>query len=252
MERGQMGAGSAAVRGSATALVLGALLAVAGPTARAHAEFTGMVRLSPSTVTDSNAKSLTATCPAGTRVISAAGDTPPGQGRVILDVIRPDSTLTKVTLHAREDETGTSATWYLQAFVICAPAPAGLQRVKATSAVDSDAKSAVATCPAGTVLLGGGAETTGASGEVLVSGIRPTSPTSVTAYGREDATGTTATWSVTAYAICAKVSGQQTVAATSASDSVANKVATATCPAGLSVVGTFGKINISSRHVAWR
>jgi hypothetical protein len=244
-----MGSHLAAAVRLAAAVMLAAVLMLAGPAARAHAEFTGLVRLSPFTVTDSNAKGLTATCPAGTRVISAGGDTTPGSGRVILDMIRPDPTLTKVTLHAREDETGTSATWFLQAFVICAAAPPGLQLVTATSPVDSNAKSAVATCPSGTRLLGGGAETTGASGQVLLTGIRPTALTTVTAGAREDPTGTSANWSVTAYAICSTAAGVRTISAASSSDSGANKVATATCPPGMSVVGTFGAINSSAGHV---
>jgi hypothetical protein len=237
----------------ATIVTLAALFLIAGPASRAGAEFTGIVRLTPTTATDSSTtKSLTATCPAGTRVITAGGDTTgSANGRVVLDVMRPDPTLTKVTVHAREDETGTSATWFLQAFVTCAPAPAGLELVKATSPTDSAAKSVTATCPTGKRLLGSGAETTGAGGQVLVGGLRPNSGlTSATVSATEDATGTTATWSVTAYAICAPAPrGLQLVGATSASDSTASKVATAHCPAGLSVIGTLGTVNSSAGHV---
>src|SRR4051794_11439855 len=147
----------------AVMVALVALFVLAGPASRASAEFTGMVRVGPATTSNSNAKSLVATCPAGTRVITAGGDTTgAANGRVVLDVVRPDPTLAKVTLHAREDETGTNGAWFLQAFLICAPAPQGLQLVKATSPINATNKSVVATCPTGKRLLGSGGETAGA------------------------------------------------------------------------------------------
>ena len=103
-------------------------------------------------------------------MIGAGADTSPGEGRVLIDSIRPDATLSSVTLHAGEDEAGTTANWYLQAFVICANAPVGLELVTATSLANSVTKSVTATCPAGKRLLGNGARITGAPGQVLLDG----------------------------------------------------------------------------------
>jgi hypothetical protein len=180
-----------------------ALLVLAGPVGQADAVVTGLARVTPFTSSTSVAKSVTATCPAGTRVIGPGGDTTPGNGSVVLNQIRPDASLTSVTLHANEDEVGTPSNWFLQAFVICAAPPPGLELVSATSASTSANKSVVATCPSGKRLLGNGAEITGAAGQVLLDGQLPNAQlTSVTANAVEDETGTAAAWSITAYAIC--------------------------------------------------
>ena len=75
----------------------------------ANAALVGLVRVAPFTASTSAAKSITATCPAGKRVVGAGADTSPGDGRVLIDSIRPDATLSSVTLHAAEDETGTAS-----------------------------------------------------------------------------------------------------------------------------------------------
>ena len=93
---------------------------LAGPAGTADAVVTGVVRVSPFTATTSAAKGLTATCPTGTRVIGAGGDTTGANGEVLLDVMRPNAALTSVFLHANEDEDGAAAAWFLQAFIICA------------------------------------------------------------------------------------------------------------------------------------
>src|SRR4051794_21378271 len=88
-------------------------------------------------------------------------------------------------------EIGTAENWSLIAFAVCAPPPAGLQLVKATSALDSDEFStAAASCPAGKHLVGTGGDINGGFGEALVDDIRMDpnrTKTTVTAY--EDQTG---------------------------------------------------------------
>ncbi len=150
-----------------------AILVLAGPVGQADAVVTGLARVTPFTASTSAPKSLTATCPAGTRVIGPGGDTTPGNGSVVLNQIRPDASLTSVTVHADEDEVGTPSNWFLQAFVICAAPPTGLELVSATSANTSANKSVVAACPSGKRLLGNGAEITGAAGQVLLDGQLP-------------------------------------------------------------------------------
>ena len=168
----------------------------------------------------SAAKGLTATCPAGTRVIGAGGDTTGANGEVLLDVMRPNAALTSVILHANEDEDGAAAAWYLQAFIICAVAPVGLQLVTATSAASSADKAVTAPCPGGKRLLGSGAEIVGAPSQVLLDGQVPNPGlTAVTVNALEDETGTSATWSIKAYAICADlIAGLQRVAVTGATN----------------------------------
>lgn len=84
----------------------------------------------------------------------------------------------------------------------------GLERVAATSATHSpDWQGVAATCPSGKGVLGAGADITGGEGQVVLDDVSPSSTlTYVFALGFEDQDGTTANWSITAYAICANVS----------------------------------------------
>ena len=80
--------------------------------------------------------------------------------------------------------------------------------------------------------------------EVLIGGLTPSgSLDNVTVVAAEDESGTTASWSLTAYATCAPApAGLQRVVATGPSDSTGTKVTSASCPTGKSVVGVLGTI----------
>jgi hypothetical protein len=201
---------------------------------------------------DSSAnKSVTVSCPAGKKVLSAGGDVTPGNGDVLIDVIRPNATLTSVTVGAVEDETGTIANWTVTAIAICAPPPAGLARIAATSVSSSSAKSVTATCPAGKQVVGTAGETTGAAGQLLLDGLRPESNlAAVTVVAMEDGSGTAGAWTVTAYAVCAgPVKGLQRTATTSGADSSSSKVNFAPCPSGKVLIGMGGDINSANGQV---
>ena len=59
------------------------------------------------------------------------------------------------------------------AYAVCAPAPAGLQRVTATSPLGSDEFSqASVNCPAGKHILGIGGTINGGEGQVLIDDLR--------------------------------------------------------------------------------
>jgi hypothetical protein len=150
-------------------------------------------------------KSVTATCPAGKRVIGAGGATSGGTGvEVVLGKIEPNPGLTTVSVSAFEDETGTGSVWTLDAIAICANPPPGLELVSVERDADSDPGSVTATCPAGKNLLGTGAEIDGGAGQVMLDDVRPSAAlTSNTVTGVEDETGTTTDWLLTAHAICA-------------------------------------------------
>ena len=232
------------VRGIILALLTAAFTVLPTPTP-AQATFTGLDRVTPFTATTSDPKTLTAACPAGKQVIGMGGDTTGANGRVLIDRIRPNAGLTSVSLHANEDRTGTAASWYLQAFIVCAPAPAGLELIASTTASSSaSAKSVVATCPSGKSLLGAGFEISGAAKKVLIGGLTPSGTLdNVTVVAAEDESGTTASWSLTAYATCAPApAGLQRVVATGPSDSTSPKVTSASCPTGKSVIGVLGTI----------
>ena len=95
--------------------------------------------------------------PGGKRVIGAGGSigTADFAAQRILTGVTPNSTLTTVTATGHEDEAGYDPNWTVVAYAVCAPAPAGLQRVTATSPLGSDEFSqASANCPAGKHILG--------------------------------------------------------------------------------------------------
>jgi hypothetical protein len=132
---------------------------------------------------------------------------------------------------------------------------AGLVRVFDASADNStDVKRAIATCPVGKQILGGGGWITGAdeavSRRVVLTGLIPYR----TGNGRyayavsasETYAGTSGAWHVNAYASCSDpVTGHHIVAASTSRSSGEVKRATAVCPTGQRVVGTGAAINFS-------
>lgn len=249
------GAQIKALRTAACPWILGFAVAVAislgGLESSASAALVGLERLSPASATNSQNKSVTATCPAGKRILGAGGDVTPGLGEVLIDRIRPSADLRSVTVNAVEDETRTTHDWYVQAFVICGYAPPGIERVTATSVLDSSNKGARAICPTGKRLLGAGAEINSANGQVLLEDIRLDSGLrSVTTRAVEDQNGNTANWSLSAYAICSQpVAGLELVSRGGALDSSDSKALEAPCPAGKQVTGFGGDINSPNGQV---
>ena len=217
----------------------------------ASAALVGLERIELSTPMTSSNKSITATCPAGKQLLGAGGDVTPGNGHVLIEDIRPNAALTNLTVKAVEDQTGTAETWFVQAIAICAYAPPGLQRVAATGASNSADKSVVASCPGGKRVLGAGGEINTSNGQVLYDDLRPNNNlTNVTLNAREDETGNSANWSLTAYAICANpVAGLQRISLQSANDSSVSKVNQFGCPVGKQVVGGGGDINSSNGQI---
>lgn len=239
----------AAIAGLAPLVVLAAL---AGS---AWADFTQVETVRATSATSSAAKSVTATCPAGKQVVGAGANVDNGLNPfvpyVFVDAIRPGPLLDRVTVRAREGETGSDYTWWVVAYAVCAPPPAGLERVVATSASSSLGKGIAAVCPSGKRLLGTGGEVTGPAGQVVVDGLLPDGAlTRATVNALEDETGTADPWTVTAYAICSSpVRGLERVAATSAPDSAAAKHVDAPCPAGKTLTGGGGTMNSADARV---
>jgi hypothetical protein len=209
----------------------------------------GLQRIAATSASNSTNKGVTATCPTGKKVLGAAGQITPATGQVSLAAIRPNSTLTSVTVIGAEDGTGFGGSWSVTAYAICANPPAGLQRIVATSASNSSAKDATATCPAGKGVVGTGGEITGGAGQVTLEILAP-SPADGTggvyALAFEDDTGFAGNWRVTAYAICAAVSKR--VVAQSATNS-SNKGLFAQCPGSLRTTGVGGDITGSPGQV---
>lgn len=191
-------------------LVTGVLLA-AGLTASvqiglaspASAAMPGLEIVPPATsATNSTSfKSATAFCPAGKVVVGTGARINGGGGDIVLDEVIPFEN--RVTVGAFEDEDGTTANWSVTAFAVCANRPSGytITSATSTSAVRFETELS-ANCPAGRRALGGGAEVAGGAGEVSIDDVFPGQTSSHTK-GFADQNGTTKSWSLTAYAICA-------------------------------------------------
>ena len=226
--------------------VLALSLVWAGATAvGASGAVVGIERTGANSPSNSQNKAITVSCPAGKKVLSAAADVNPGNGDVLIDDVRPSADLQSVTANAVEDETGTAANWTVTALATCAYPPPGLERVTATSPLNSTNKSVTATCPSGKRVLGVGADLNTFVGQVLLDDLRPDSGlTNVTVNALEDQTGNSTNWSATAYAVCANpVQGLVRVSNTGSLDSTGNRVVTAPCPAGKQLTGAGGDIN---------
>jgi hypothetical protein len=152
-----------------------------------------------------SSKTVSVACPAGKRVVGAAGEIYNGLGQVLLDDTRPSADLTTVTVNAHTDETGTFRSWSLTARAICANPLPGLERVTGTSPLDSSTtKGGTAFCPAGKYALSAAFDINTMNRQVLLRYVGTDNLlTLATATAVEDATGNTASWSVTAYGICA-------------------------------------------------
>jgi hypothetical protein len=198
------------------------------------------------TASTSSNKNVTLACPAGKKVLSPGAFVQLGSfDQVVLDDLRPSADLTSVTVNALEDETGTAGNWTLSYGAICATPPPGLERVAATSPLNSANKSVSVSCPAGKRVLGAGADLNTFNGQVILDDLRPNAAlTSVTVNGVEDETGNPANWSLTAYAVCANpVAGLERIAQTSPLDSSQAKFVSPSCPGGKVLTGVGADIN---------
>jgi hypothetical protein len=152
-------------------------------------------------------RSVTATCPAGTRVLGVGGGVLAGDGEVVLDDLRIGADLSDVRVTGTEDGDGFAGQWRVQAQAICAAPQAGQQRVQATSATDSTgSKRVLVRCPLGRQAHGIGAEMTGAQGQVRIRSLHPekySGGRGVEVVANEDLDGFSGSWSLTVYAVCA-------------------------------------------------
>ncbi len=195
-------------------------------------------------------KSAAAICPQGKFVLGAGGDLRPldtfnvGLTQVIPG--SPAAALKSSQATAREVNFGTSSNWSVGAYAICAKPLPGLERVLANSPRDSaPSKGATVHCPPGKGLVSAGASLSAVNGNVVLDDLIPNADlASVTVKAFEVEQGTTADWTVFAYAICAtgQPFGIERVTATSTGTSTNFKAAFAECSAGERVIGGGGEI----------
>ncbi|HET9518560.1 MAG TPA: hypothetical protein VFO77_12630 [Actinoplanes sp.] len=239
-------------------VVASGVLVAAAPAAAA---VPGLVRVSATSANNSNDfRSVTATCPAGKNLIGTGYQINGATGEAVVDNLLPNGSATTaptaVTVAAYEADS-FAGNWSVTVYATCADPIAGLVRVSASSASNSnDFRSATATCPTGKTMVGTGYQINGATGEATVDELRPngsttSAPTSVTV-GVYEGDSFAGNWSVSAFAICADpLSGLVRVSTTGASNSNDFHSATATCPAGKRLTGTgFGTLGATGDAVA--
>jgi hypothetical protein len=165
----------------------------------------GLVRVTATTASNSASKGINATCPAGKKLFGIGADLSVSNGNVLIDRLSPNSALTALTAHAVEDEDGTTASWALHAYAICATPVAGMERVMVTEAQNAPVSSNTqVACPGGKGLLGAGGQINGAAGQIVLDAVYSDPGLTKAGFAAwEDETGTGTSWSLTTYGICA-------------------------------------------------
>jgi hypothetical protein len=166
-------------------------------------QITGVVRVAAaSALSAATPKTVLPLCPAGTTLTGTGYQLENGNGEVFPDDVIPNAGLTGTSVVAFANG-GYAANWRLTGYSICANVPAGAAPVRVVTAGPFNGvspKDSVATCPAGTDLVGVGGNLTGGLGDVVLDQLQANPLlTQATARGNEFAA---ANWSVTAWAIC--------------------------------------------------
>jgi hypothetical protein len=169
----------------------------------------GLQIVSETGPSNSRNKHITATCPAGKRVVGTGGEILGEESRVVLNGLEPTTDLTQVRVRGAEDQNEPTGDWALRAYAICAQPPPGLELAPPGVSANNSApfKSASAACDPGKRLVGLGGRITGGTpvaGQVVLDDLTPNPAlTGVTVGAREDQDGVDEDWRVHAFAICA-------------------------------------------------
>ena len=176
---------------------------VAGATAICADPLPGRVQVIATSASSSVDKFVTATCPAGKRLVASGGNILTGRGNVMIERLVPDLTTNSVTVLGHEHN-ATPDSWRDRASAVCADPIPGLVRVFATTASNStNSKTATVSCPAGTALTGTGAETLTSGGQAAVESIEPNVFINGVTARATEIRPTSLNWTATVFAVCA-------------------------------------------------
>ncbi|MFC7545688.1 hypothetical protein [Plantactinospora sp. GCM10030261] len=200
-------------------------------------------RVSATSLTDSEpVKTAIAACPAGKVVVGGGGWVfalaAADDAKVMVTGLEPvhSGNLDSYVASGAEVAPGMTGTWWVEAYAICAAAPAGYEVVSGSTAPSSSTVQETAAGCGGTKrAIGTGARINNPGGQVSLQLARPSGPRDIARVtAKEDANGYAATWNVTAYAICANpISGFSVQGAPSTQTGSANaKSASVQCPVG--------------------
>jgi hypothetical protein len=237
------------VLGLAAVLVVAASGLVATPAAAA---VPGLLYITAETGFDSSVyKSVRAICPGARQAVGGGYVLAGAEGSVVLDDFIPSTNSFLVGAGEIVDpggSSGTSESWQIRATVVCANPLPGYTIVSNTSDFTRGAPRPIdATCPAGTVAIGGGASLSNGWGQISIVNMEVLTDV-VIAAGIEDQDGYSGNWSITAYAICANsLPGLHPERIFSNPyDSNRFHSATAFCPAGQQAIGSGWEVTSGS------
>jgi hypothetical protein len=232
-------------------LALGVVAASLGLAGTASASVPGIERVQASTGTDSFSPKLTrAECPAGKRVVGVGAEIVGGLGEVAITQVYPENDLRHVFVQAEEDADGSSRSWRVDAYAMCANPIAGSHVVEGIRTNAFDDKTARAQCPAGEKIMSVGGFISGAgTGRASITGLTYPSSSIGDVRAQERPPGTTNTWSIKAIAICAPpLPGQVLGTKFSVSDSNAKERGIG-CPPGKNLLGGGGAVTLGLGQV---
>jgi hypothetical protein len=169
----------------------------------------GLMIVSTSSADNSVDKQVTATCPAGRRLLTAGWHLLDSGGEVFLNQVAQSAALDRVSVTGMEDQDGLAGDWRLATYAVCADPLPGLELRTAVSPTDSSDKSVLLVCADGQrrlslgwSLIGTGAGTP--AGQVLAQpGSSGTNWAQVAA--AEDDDGYAGDWYVTGRIVCVTV-----------------------------------------------
>lgn len=225
------------------ALLLGAHVALGTQQAAA---LPNLQKVAQTSATNSvSPKTVTAVCPAGTRVIGGGGWvfalSAADEEKVILTRLEPLSSPSGYTVTGSEVVPGIATDWWVEAYALCATAPAGYEIVSTTTESSSSSlKQTAAVCSGGKRVFGTGARINNGAGEVTLQLTRSDGPRGIgRATAKEDASGYAGSWSLSAFAVCANdLPGFVIASAGTPTNSDDTKLASVTCPSGTFVHNT--------------
>lgn len=228
--------------GVVVAVAVGSVVVAPGAAFATSMDVVGVSATSPTDSSD--VKSVTAYCPAGTRILGG-GAVLGGNIDVHITGMMPDAIANSWTAYASEHGPGNWP-WYVRASAICAPEPAGLVYVADFTGGDSaGSKSDVAFCPPGRKALGVGGRVTGAdSRKLFLTYVKPTGTGNGAEVGGVEMTGGYAgDWWLHTWAICATQPAGWEVRATPNPDG--ERYATLMCPYPKRLTGGGAYISLS-------
>jgi hypothetical protein len=246
------------IRRNLVAVAAALMLVGAAHASSASAAVPGLQKVRAISAIDSaSSKTATAYCPAGKRVIGGGGglvwDLQHHTRDVVLTGLLPVHPLSgpdSYAVTAHEDQGGTTETWWVESYAICADPIAGMHTVvKGGTFGSASVQTTQPTCNAGERVLGTGGWIQDTGGQVGIQ-VSRASTTGTFSYfqAHEDADGYAGDWGQLGYAICAPAPAGYEIAQTGSPEALseAEKAADTYCTAGKKTLSGGGAVAFSA------